>query len=185
MGSKSKWGVVLVIIMLISLLSIGLWLYTHNYLSNASLGDTTIVSVKHEGNLKEVKVMASDGFTYLYENGVQKQLITVVPNKLKSILVLPDMSNLEGKNTLIEKAPISEMTWSSTLQDSAEYLKNLQNDGYTLKQIASTSQYIEYFLQKGESIQRVVVFQTSIMVGELADGASIPSVDSYFKNYIK
>lgn len=132
---------------------------------------------KENGSHIEVRVEEPSKETVLYQNGELVSVISIVPRVVKPVLQLPRVR--EGFNLVKEREKVSELTWKSSLEESAKYLYFLESEGYRVVREAHTPQFIEKIMEFSGSKKRIIIFNHTILVGDLYEDAVLPDVKEY------
>lgn len=140
----------------------------------------TELKINESSKTYEVKISSEDMCKYYFEDGINIQRFSSIPRKhVNPIMELPvaeSSFDIETKGT-----QTSEITWESDLQTSSNYMEYLKLSGYSELRSVYTPDYIEVFLEKGTIRKRVVIFNSSIMIGNLLKDYELPNIEGYFK----
>ena len=97
----------------------------------------------------------------------------------QDVMQLPDVAD-NSSCDITQKNKVAEFTWDASLSDSAEYIKYLEEAGYTSVFNASTQTFIEIYMQKGDSIKRLIVTDSFVCVYDVANFEFKPKdIDNY------
>ena len=157
-------------------------IYVHNQGTDSESIYISELLVYKDGKEYEILVDKNTKETYL-RTDEDKELCFMYPREGKSRLPIPDIDKIDGINIIEDKETILEYTYNVSYSDSFKYVKYLMDNGYSILMYAVNSQYFECFLKNSGGIKRLIIFSDTLMVCDLYDNASIPSVVSYFKTY--
>ena len=174
--SKVKW--ILIILAIVLLFAVTVFFLMDRKLTSEELSYDLELLYKDANGEYEVRVY-HEGGVYLYQDGKRVKTLTLIPKKINSALMLPEET--ESLNIITDRKPVSDLTWNSTISESAKFLNFLYSQGYSPKIEVNTSQFIEKFLVKDDTVLRVVIFNNTLMVGEMDTGAVLPSLENYLK----
>jgi regulatory protein YycI of two-component signal transduction system YycFG len=179
--SKHKWKILVLILVVIVLVSYFFFNVVEK--NKNSTQSTTEFIFKEDRKTVEVRVDTVTNETKLFENNKYKETLSFVPRKANPVIVLPESK--KSLDIITKRAPISDLTWESSLEDSAKYLNFLDSEGYEIVREAHTSQFIELTLESNKVKKRVVIFTNILMVGDLDKDAKSTTVKEYLKEYRK
>lgn len=97
-------------------------------------------------------------------------------------LSLKDVINLgvgEKAEDITKTATIGSFTWQSDLTRSANYIKYLEDNGYSAIRKVSTQKFVDMLMSNSVDIKRVVITQDTISV------ASVDYKEFNIKNYFE
>lgn len=100
----------------------------------------------------------------------------------ESALSLKDVINLgigEKAEDITKTATIASYTWYADLEKSANYIKYLEDNGYSTIRKVSTQQFVDMLLSNSVDIKRVVATQDTISV------VSVDYKEFNIKNYFE
>jgi len=138
---------------------------------------------RSQGVEKDIRIVYPHNFMYLFVNGKENKIISVIPITSQGIIKLS--GDVVGSNTLENKQQVSDLTWSSSIEESSKYIKYLVSEGFVKELEVYTPQYAEFFMSGGGLVKRVIVFNNYIMVGVLGEGVEIPSLDKIIEEYLR
>lgn len=178
---KYRWLILVLILVVIGV--VAFFMFDFDEKSKNSTQFTTEFIFKGEGKPVEIRVNNSTKETILYVGNKAEQTLSFVPRKADEVIVLPET---DKKVDIVElREPVSELTWDSTLEESASYLNFLDSEGYDAIREAHTSSYIEIVLEKRSQRKRLIIFNNMIMVGDLSSKAKLPELKDYMQEYQK
>ncbi len=144
---------------------------------------TSVLLVEKDNIEYELKIRNSDKAT-IYRVDNDENIISRVPRVGKERLSLPNLSEIETKNTIEGKVALNELTFEITFSDSFKYVKYLiENGNYNIEMSASTPQFVEIFLVKEGEYKRLIVFRDKLMISDMFESAELPEVQTYFDRY--
>lgn len=135
------------------------------------------------GDVLEVRVGSISKERHLYKNDNFIEVVSKVKSKPRGILEITDVE--ESYDLVSNLAPVSDFTWEATLYDSARYVSFLKLKGYKIIRKVSSPTYVELIMESSKVRKRLIIFDNSIMVGDLASDAKLTSLEDYIKMYYK
>jgi hypothetical protein len=175
--SKRWWVLSVTVLLLVSFL----FLFLRTTQSNEGLTYTTKFSFKAEDRVVEVRLESPTNRTVLVEHGVITEVLSFLPSVPTPLLSLPKVTN--GLDLLTSKPQKSALTWESTLEESAKYLNFLDSQGYKTLRDVRTSEFIEKVVELDGNKRRIIIFNHTLMVGDLNNDAILPDLKEYLKKY--
>lgn len=176
-------GVIMLMVVGISVL-IGAMIWFFGISDSFSLEEYVVefrVEDFKSGDVLEVRVGSSSKERHLYKNDNFVEVVSKVKSKPRGILEITDVE--EVYDLVSNLAPVSDFTWEATLYDSARYVSFLKSKGYKIIRKVSSPTYIELIMESSKARKRLIIFDNSIMVGDLASDAKLPSLEDYIKMY--
>lgn len=110
---------------------------------------------------------------------VEKTLRTPRTLELGSIMTLTGSNDLAA-NDITKSEPYTKYTWKSSIKDSENYLKYLEDNGYICEYTVSMHEFIEKFYrnEKTGKTKRVIITQKTISIYDV-ELTKYPSIEDY------
>ena len=161
-------------------------LFTRNYLMNIQDEDditltSEILIVKD--NIEYEIILNNKDKTTTFREGDFQEIFYTYPRDSKSRISLPDLSKISGEAVISGKKTFVDYSYNIKFTDGCKYLKYLIEDGYSVKMYVSSSQYLEFFLEKDGLMKRLVLFSDTLMLCDMLKDSELPEVWEYLKAY--
>ena len=161
-------------------------LFTRNYLMNIQDEDditltSEILIVKD--NIEYEIILNNKDKTTTFREGDFQEIFYTYPRDSKSRISLPDLSKISGEDVISGKKTFVDYSYNIKFTDGCKYLKYLIEDGYSVKMYVSSSQYLEFFLEKDGLMKRLVLFSDTLMLCDMLKDSELPEVWEYLKAY--
>ena len=145
-------------------------LFTRNYLMNIQDEDditltSEILIVKD--NIEYEIILNNKDKTTTFREGDFQEIFYTYPRDSKSRISLPDLSKISGEDVISGKKTFVDYSYNIKFTDGCKYLKYLIEDGYSVKMYVSSSQYLEFFLEKDGLMKRLVLMWLNLEGCEL------------------
>lgn len=172
----------LVFIFFIIICGLVVFFYINSVENGVDIIYNSEILIVKDGVEYEVKTDNIDKYTIFRENDVE-EVIYKYPRTGKTRIALPNLDNVIGRNVIDGKEPFINYTYNVSFNEGYSYLKFLLNEGYNIVMYVSSPQYLEVFFFKDDLYKRIILFEDSLMVCDMIEGAELPPVWEYLKQY--